>query len=135
MADNHITAVQFAQHRNGDLSGEGPLRFPMHILRAEADPGGGAQGIAGRFEGRKRRRYDHVGMGRGRHSFEEVANKAYSLRGRFIHLPVADDEWPTHGGLNNKGMEGMSSPDYSATRRLRDSIREGGQAGKLFPFK
>ena len=73
MADDHIAAAKIAQHRSGHFSSEGPVRFPMYILCAEADPGGGTQGVADRFEGRKGRRNDHVGIRRCRHSLAEVA--------------------------------------------------------------
>ena len=41
MANDHIAAAKIAQHRSGHFSSEGPVRFPMYILCAEADPGGG----------------------------------------------------------------------------------------------
>jgi len=47
MADDHIAAAKIAQHRSGHFPGEGPVRFPVHILCAEAEIGGRAQGVAG----------------------------------------------------------------------------------------
>ncbi len=62
MADDHIAAAKIAQHRSGHFPGEGPAGFPMHILCTEAEIRGGAQGVTGRFEGRKGWRKNHVGV-------------------------------------------------------------------------
>jgi hypothetical protein len=45
VTDDHIAAAKIAQHRSGHFSGEGSMRFPVHILCTEAEIRGGVQGV------------------------------------------------------------------------------------------
>ena len=80
----------------------------MEVLGTEADPGGGTEGLTGRFEGGKGRRQDDIGLGRWGQPFQEVANEDCGLRGRLVHLPVADDEGCAHRFLDMDGVAGVN---------------------------
>src|SRR6476646_11097115 len=97
MADDHISAAEVAQHRPGNFAGKRALLLPMDILRTEHKVSGSAQGGPNRLQCRKRRRKNDFHGGIFGKQTCQFPDKAGGLRGRFVHLPVADNESGTHG--------------------------------------
>src|SRR4029079_12716260 len=109
MADDDIGAAKVAQHRAGGLAGARALLFPVQILRAERQVGGGTQNAMHRFQRRERwGQHDLYGrlLGQGAGQF---LHEADGLGGRLVHLPIPDHKRGAHGLLIRSSLRSGSA--------------------------
>ena len=102
VADDDVPAAGFDKHIGGDFAGEGPLFFPVDILRGDGD----VRVFGGFNSGGKcceRRSDDNVAMLRARDERSKRREERVRFRLRLEHFPVAGNHVTTrHGVLHPK---------------------------------
>ena len=92
VAEDDVADPELAEHRAGDLAGEGALLGLMHVLGAHGENAVAAEGFGGGGQRGEGRADDHVDVGDFLDALNDVLDEVFGVGGGAVHLPVAGNE-------------------------------------------